>query len=167
MPPCRTDVDRRRLQFAQTPRTVTWSSSRTPPATSCTSPRAAPTSSHSTKTWTPPAATGLDARRHRPSMTDVQHHGRSPTSDGSCSHAPPVGTRRLPRGRLTNGPLGRRPAPRAGDCRELAHVAISPCRAIGVPARDVSGYGADVDLQDFHGFFEAYVGPVSPRPRRA
>ncbi|MEP1122424.1 MAG: transglutaminase family protein [Ilumatobacter sp.] len=47
---------------------------------------------------------------------------------------------------------------RAGVCRDFAHVAITLCRAIGVPARYVSGYGIGVDPQDFHGFFEAYVG---------
>ena len=47
---------------------------------------------------------------------------------------------------------------RAGVCRDFAHVAISLCRALGVPARYVSGYGVGVDPQDFHGFFEAYIG---------
>lgn len=47
---------------------------------------------------------------------------------------------------------------RAGVCRDYAHVAISLCRALGVPARYVSGYGAGVEPPDFHGFFEAYVG---------
>lgn len=47
---------------------------------------------------------------------------------------------------------------RAGVCRDFAHVAITLCRAIGVPARYVSGYGIGVDPQDFHGFFEAYIG---------
>ena len=47
---------------------------------------------------------------------------------------------------------------RAGVCRDFAHVAISLCRAIGVPARYVSGYGVGVEPQDFHGFFEAYIG---------
>jgi len=47
---------------------------------------------------------------------------------------------------------------RAGVCRDFAHVAISLCRAIGVPARYVSGYGLGVEPQDFHGFFEAYIG---------
>ncbi len=47
---------------------------------------------------------------------------------------------------------------RAGVCRDFAHVAIALCRAIGVPARYVSGYGVGVQPQDFHGFFEAYIG---------
>lgn len=47
---------------------------------------------------------------------------------------------------------------RAGVCRDYAHVAISLCRALGVPARYVSGYGAGVEPQDFHGFFEAFIG---------
>jgi transglutaminase-like putative cysteine protease len=47
---------------------------------------------------------------------------------------------------------------RAGVCRDYAHVAIAICRALGIPARYVSGYGLGVEPQDFHGFFEAYVG---------
>lgn len=47
---------------------------------------------------------------------------------------------------------------RAGVCRDYAHVAISLCRALGIPARYVSGYGLGVEPQDFHGFFEAYLG---------
>ncbi len=47
---------------------------------------------------------------------------------------------------------------RAGVCRDYAHVSISLCRALGIPARYVSGYGLGVEPQDFHGFFEAYLG---------
>lgn len=46
---------------------------------------------------------------------------------------------------------------RAGVCRDFAHVSISMCRALGIPARYVSGYGVGVKPQDFHGFFEAYL----------
>ncbi|MDH3299105.1 MAG: transglutaminase family protein [Acidimicrobiia bacterium] len=46
---------------------------------------------------------------------------------------------------------------RSGVCRDFAHVAISLCRALGIPARYVSGYGIGVEPQDFHGFFEAYL----------
>lgn len=47
---------------------------------------------------------------------------------------------------------------RAGVCRDFAHVSISLCRALGIPARYVSGYGVGVEPQDFHGYFEAYIG---------
>lgn len=47
---------------------------------------------------------------------------------------------------------------RAGVCRDFAHVAISLCRAMNIPARYVAGYGLGVEPQDFHGFFEAYLG---------
>ncbi len=47
---------------------------------------------------------------------------------------------------------------RAGVCRDYAHVGIALCRALGIPARYVSGYGVGVEPQDFHGFFEAYLG---------
>jgi transglutaminase-like putative cysteine protease len=46
---------------------------------------------------------------------------------------------------------------RAGVCRDFAHVAISLCRAMGIPARYVSGYGVGVEPQDFHGFFETFL----------
>jgi transglutaminase-like putative cysteine protease len=46
---------------------------------------------------------------------------------------------------------------RAGVCRDFAHTAISLCRALGIPARYVSGYGVGVEPQDFHGFFEAFL----------
>lgn len=46
---------------------------------------------------------------------------------------------------------------RVGVCRDFAHVGISMCRALGIPARYVTGYGIGVEPQDFHGFFEAYL----------
>jgi transglutaminase-like putative cysteine protease len=46
----------------------------------------------------------------------------------------------------------------AGVCRDYAHLSISLCRALGIPARYVSGYAIDLDPPDFHGFFEAYLG---------
>lgn len=47
---------------------------------------------------------------------------------------------------------------RTGVCRDYAHVGISLCRALGIPARYVSGYAVDLQPPDFHGFFEAYLG---------
>jgi transglutaminase-like putative cysteine protease len=46
----------------------------------------------------------------------------------------------------------------AGVCRDFAHVAITFCRALCIPARYVSGYAVGLKPQDFHGFFEAYLG---------
>lgn len=46
----------------------------------------------------------------------------------------------------------------AGVCRDFAHVGIAFCRAMGIPARYVSGYAVDLDPPDFHGFFEVYLG---------
>lgn len=46
---------------------------------------------------------------------------------------------------------------RVGVCRDYAHVAISLCRAMGIPARYVSGYAVNLQPPDFHGFFEAYL----------
>ena len=45
----------------------------------------------------------------------------------------------------------------AGVCRDYAHLGIAFCRALGVPARYVSGYAVDLRPPDFHGFFEAYL----------
>ena len=47
---------------------------------------------------------------------------------------------------------------RTGVCRDFAHLAISLCRGIGIPARYVSGYAVDLDPPDYHGFMEAYLG---------
>lgn len=46
----------------------------------------------------------------------------------------------------------------AGVCRDFAHVGITFCRALGIPARYVSGYAVDLQPPDFHGFFEAFLG---------
>jgi transglutaminase-like putative cysteine protease len=50
----------------------------------------------------------------------------------------------------------------AGVCRDFAHLTIALCRAVGVPARFVTGtdYGADPALgpSDFHAYVEAYLG---------
>jgi transglutaminase-like putative cysteine protease len=46
---------------------------------------------------------------------------------------------------------------RTGVCRDFAHLGISFCRALGIPARYVSGYARDLEPADFHGFFEAYL----------
>ncbi|MCB1505867.1 MAG: transglutaminase family protein [Hyphomicrobiaceae bacterium] len=46
---------------------------------------------------------------------------------------------------------------RTGVCRDFAHLGITFCRALGIPARYVSGYACHLDPPDFHGFFEAYL----------
>jgi transglutaminase-like putative cysteine protease len=49
---------------------------------------------------------------------------------------------------------------RAGVCRDFAHLAISLCRALGIPARYVSAYAFRLQPPDFHAVFEAYLqGP--------
>ena len=45
----------------------------------------------------------------------------------------------------------------AGVCRDYAHLGIALCRALGIPARYVSGYAVDLEPPDFHGFFEAFL----------
>ena len=47
---------------------------------------------------------------------------------------------------------------RTGVCRDFAHVGITFCRALGIPARFVAGYALALDPPDFHACFEAYVG---------
>lgn len=46
---------------------------------------------------------------------------------------------------------------RQGVCRDFAHLSISLCRGLGIPARYVSGYAVDLEPPDFHGFFEAFL----------
>lgn len=46
---------------------------------------------------------------------------------------------------------------RAGVCRDFAHLGITICRALGIPARFVSAYGWKLEPQDFHAVFEAYL----------
>lgn len=47
---------------------------------------------------------------------------------------------------------------RSGVCRDFAHLGVSLCRALGIPARFVSAYGWKLEPQDFHAVFEAYLG---------
>ncbi|WPB56991.1 transglutaminase family protein [Xylophilus sp. GOD-11R] len=48
---------------------------------------------------------------------------------------------------------------RAGVCRDYAHLAITFCRALNIPARLVVGYvHFDEPPQDFHATFEAWLG---------
>lgn len=46
---------------------------------------------------------------------------------------------------------------RTGVCRDFAHLAITLCRGIGIPARYVAGYALDLHPPDFHGFMEAFL----------
>jgi transglutaminase-like putative cysteine protease len=48
---------------------------------------------------------------------------------------------------------------RSGVCRDFAHVSITLCRALNIPARLVAGYvWFDEPPQDFHAVFEAWLG---------
>jgi transglutaminase-like putative cysteine protease len=48
---------------------------------------------------------------------------------------------------------------RAGVCRDFAHLAVTFCRALNIPARLVVGYAIfDEPPPDFHAVFEAYLG---------
>jgi transglutaminase-like putative cysteine protease len=49
---------------------------------------------------------------------------------------------------------------RKGVCRDFAHLGISLCRALGIPARYASVYADALSPQDFHAVFQAYLdGP--------
>jgi transglutaminase-like putative cysteine protease len=48
---------------------------------------------------------------------------------------------------------------RAGVCRDFAHLGVTFCRALNIPARLVVGYARfDEPPPDFHALFEAYLG---------
>lgn len=48
---------------------------------------------------------------------------------------------------------------RVGVCRDFAHLGVTFCRALNIPARLVVGYSRFADPPpDFHAVFEAYVG---------
>jgi transglutaminase-like putative cysteine protease len=50
-------------------------------------------------------------------------------------------------------------AQRAGVCRDYAHLAVTFCRALNIPARLVSGYARFPEPPpDFHAVFEAFLG---------
>lgn len=47
---------------------------------------------------------------------------------------------------------------RAGVCRDFAHLGVTFCRALGIPARFVSCYALGLEPGDFHAVFEAWLG---------
>lgn len=48
---------------------------------------------------------------------------------------------------------------RAGVCRDFAHLGVTFCRALNIPARLVVGYARFVEPPpDFHAVFEAFIG---------
>ena len=47
---------------------------------------------------------------------------------------------------------------RAGVCRDFAHLGISFCRALSIPARYFAGYACNMQPPDFHACFEACIG---------
>ncbi len=53
---------------------------------------------------------------------------------------------------------------RQGVCRDYAHLAITFCRCLNIPARYCTGYLGDIDVlptdapMDFAGWFEVYLG---------
>jgi transglutaminase-like putative cysteine protease len=53
---------------------------------------------------------------------------------------------------------------RKGVCRDYAHLAITLCRCLNIPARYCTGYLGDIGIppvdapMDFAGWFEAYIG---------
>ncbi|MEO8298542.1 MAG: transglutaminase family protein [Burkholderiales bacterium] len=48
---------------------------------------------------------------------------------------------------------------RAGVCRDFAHLGVTFCRALNIPARLAVGYAVfDTPPPDFHAMFEAFVG---------
>jgi len=65
-------------------------------------------------------------------------------------------------------------AQRVGVCRDFAHLLITFCRALNIPARYVSGYCLDLEPPDFHAWAQVYlsgewhnVDATFPMPREA
>lgn len=63
---------------------------------------------------------------------------------------------------------------REGGRQEIAHLVITFCRALGLPARYVSGYALGLEPNDFHAWAQVFVGDTwhdvdatSLRPRTA
>ena len=59
---------------------------------------------------------------------------------------------------------------RRGVCRDFAHLAITFCRCMNIPARYATGYLGDIGVpkdpapMDFSAWFEVYLdGPARPR----
>jgi transglutaminase-like putative cysteine protease len=46
---------------------------------------------------------------------------------------------------------------RAGVCRDFAHLGVTFCRAMGIPARYGSAYAYGLAQPDFHAFFEVWL----------
>ena len=47
---------------------------------------------------------------------------------------------------------------RTGVCRDFAHLGITLCRALSIPARYLTCYAYTLQPPDFHACFEAYIG---------
>lgn len=47
---------------------------------------------------------------------------------------------------------------RTGVCRDFAHLGITLCRALSIPARYLTCYAYSLQPPDFHACFEAYIG---------
>ena len=53
---------------------------------------------------------------------------------------------------------------RGGMCRDMAHLGVTFCRALGIPARYACGYLPDIGItgpvppMDFHAWFEVWLG---------
>ena len=53
---------------------------------------------------------------------------------------------------------------RGGMCRDMAHLGVTFCRALAIPARYTSGYLPDIGVEgpvppmDFHAWFEVWLG---------
>lgn len=59
-----------------------------------------------------------------------------------------------------------------GVCRDFAHLGMTLCRALDLPARMVAGFLYELDPMDLHAWYEVYIGgqwytfdPTQPAPR--
>ena len=157
-------------------------SSRPPAACAC--PATASCATAACRTWSPrrrPSTRSRICRPRRWSFSSAAATARPtacPTWPGSCSarrRRAGRASRRSATSSTTTSPSAtstRAPTKTAweafnegkGVCRDYAHLAITFCRCMNIPARYCTGYLGDIGMpppygpMDFAGWFEAYLG---------
>ena len=111
------------------------------------------------------------ARRSRPgSSSGRRRRGRSACRRSATGSTPTSSTALPSLPTTTTVEVFER---RGGMCRDFAHLGVTFCRALGIPARYVFGYMPDIGIpgpyppMDFHAWFEVWLGDELVDVRRA